>query len=64
MITSYLWPNFHHPNDHETILTCFQTRYQKPKKTGQQKLELDKMDQKQFVTSLEAKKNLIQYAVA
>lgn len=59
----YLEPNLHVTSDHETILTCLKMGNPDPKKPSQCRFQLDKIDEKQFFSNLEAQKDLIQSAL-
>lgn len=51
-------------NNHETILTCLEIKNLDPKKTSQRRFQLDKIDNNQFFSNLEAQKDFIQSALA
>ncbi len=60
----YIEPNLNGTSDHKTILTGLEMGNQDPKKPSQPKFQLDKTDEKQFFSNLEAKKDLIQSDLA
>ncbi len=47
-------PKLNVTSDHETIPTCLEMGNQDPKKPSQRKFHLDKIDEKQFFSNLEA----------
>ena len=57
-------PNLKVNSNHETVLTYLEMRNPDPKKPTQRKFQLDKIDEKQFFSNLEAQKALIQSALA
>lgn len=59
----YVEPNLHVTSDRESILTYLEMGNSDPKKTNQ-RLQLDRMDEKQFFSNLETQKDLIQSALA
>ncbi len=56
--------NLNVTNDHKTILTRLEIGNPDCKKPSQRKFQLNKMDEKQFFSNLEAQKDLIQSALA
>ena len=59
IIECYVEPRLHTSSDHETLLTCLEVQGAEAKKPTVVKFRLEKMDEKQFCTSLEAQKDLV-----
>ncbi len=64
VIECYMEPNLNVTSDHKTILSCLEMGNSDPKKPSQRKFHLDKMDEKQFFSNLEAQKDLIRRTLA
>lgn len=55
----YVEPRLHTTSDHETVLTWLEVQETKANRSTVVKFRLEKMDEKQFCTSLEAQKDLV-----